>query len=72
MGEVGGVDDGVEGGLPVRNLPVPRFVDVRERPGVLEGSAGGLRSDGSAVVRVGVEGRVQVDQIDGTRCSCPA
>ena len=42
----------------------PGNVQVRKGPGVLEGGAGGLASDGGGVVAVGVEGRVQIDEVD--------
>ena len=37
MGQAGSVNNGVQGRLFIGDLPVPGFVHVTERPGILEG-----------------------------------
>ena len=60
----GGVDHLIEGGVAVGDLTVLGQIYVVQGPGVFEGGAGGLAADGGGVIAVGIEGRVEVDQID--------
>ena len=64
MGQFGGAQDGVQGRLAVRDFAVPADVEVIPGPGVLEGGAGRLGADGGAIGAVGVERRVEVDEVD--------
>ena len=57
------LDHGVHARLFVGNQAHPGHVQVREGPCVLEGRASRLRPDGGLVGAVGVERRVQVDQV---------
>lgn len=49
----------------VGDLVVPGEVRVVEGPGVFGGCACGLGADGHGGVAVGVEGLVEVDEVDG-------
>ena len=60
-------DDAVGGRVAVGQLAVFMGVDIRERPGVLEGRARRNRADWRGVILVGIEGRVEVDQVDAGR-----
>ena len=60
----GRVDGRVDARLSLGDLAVPRFVNVAQSPGVPERRAGRVRADRRSVVPVGVERRVEVDEID--------
>ena len=45
------------------DLAVPGQVDVVQRPRVLEGGGGCLGADGRGLVMVGIERRVEIDQV---------
>ena len=59
------------GRLALADLALLGDVDVAERPGVLERSAGGLRPHGRCVVLVAVERRVGVDEVDAVAVQAP-
>ena len=60
----GRIDDGIQRRLALGNLAVPRQIHVVQRPRVLERGARRFRSDGGRVGTVGVERRVEVDQVN--------
>ena len=70
-GRHGGLENAIEGGMLCFDEVKPRYVYVLEGPGVLEFCAGCLRADGSGVVGIAVEGRVQVDEVNGFRIHAP-
>ena len=61
------VNDLVQAGVLVGNLTVPLGVHVVQCPRVLERRARSLAADRRAVVGIGVERRVEVDQVDRLR-----
>ena len=67
VGEACGGNRCIERGMLVRNQPHPCGVEVAERPSILERGPRGLASNRGAVVLVGVEGRVEVDEVDALR-----
>ena len=60
----GGIQQGVESGMLVLDFAVPGEVDVVKPPCVLESGAGGPAADRCGVVGVGIEGGVEVYQVD--------
>ena len=64
MGQPGSIEYLVDGRLLIGDEPHPGHVQVGQRPGVLEGGAGGGAAHRRGVVAVGVERRVQVDEVD--------
>ena len=71
MGLTGSINDGVGGRVAVCQLPVLTHVHVIQGPGILEGGAGGLAANGGFIGAVGIEGRVQVDQVHTGRVHAP-
>ena len=59
--------DGIERRFPVRYLPMPCFIHVRQRPRILESSTGRFRANGGLIGLVGVERRVKVDKVHALR-----
>lgn len=64
-------DDRVQCRFLLGQVAVPSHVYVRERPGVLEGGPGRLGADGGLIRAVGVEGRIQVNQVYALRVHAP-
>ena len=50
---------------------MPGEIDIVQRPCVLEGGARRPGADGRRVVGVGIEGRVEIDQVDAGRIDPP-
>ena len=67
VGETCGGNRCIEGWMLVRNQPHPCSVEVAERPRILERGPCGLASNRGAVVLVGVERRIEVDEVDALR-----
>ena len=59
-----GVEQMGERRFLIRDVARPRDVKIAEFPGVLERCARGFAADGGGVVAVGVERRIEIDQID--------
>ena len=64
MRESRSTDDRIQPRIAVGDFPVPCLVYVIQRPRILERRAGCLAPDGSRVVLVRVEWRVEIDQFD--------
>ena len=76
----GGLNHGIGGWVAVSQLAMFMHVHVIERPGILEGRARRLAANGSLVGAIGIERRIQVDQVnavavhppkDGEVVACP-
>ena len=62
---------GVQGWGTLGEFAVFSDVNVVERPCVFEGGTGGLAADGGGIVAVGIEGRIEIDQVDTTAIHSP-
>ena len=58
------VDNLVEAGMVVSDLPMPGQIDIIQRPGVLESGTRCLGTDGGCVIGARIERRVEIDQIN--------
>ena len=70
VGQAGGGQRLVQRRLLVGNQPHPCHIQIGERPGIFKSGAGGGAADGSGIVAVRVERRVQIDQVN--RCGVKA
>ena len=60
-----GLDEAGQAGVGGGDFVDPGFVDIGEGPSILEGGAGGRAADGGRPLLFGIEGRVEVDEVDG-------
>ena len=61
------LDDTVGGGIAVGQFAVFVYVNIGERPSIFESRARCDRTDGGGVVLIGVEGRVEINEVDAFR-----
>ena len=55
----------IQSGFAVGYFAVPCVVYIGERPSIFEGCTCCVAADGCCVVPIGIERRVEIDQIDG-------